>query len=94
MTHVEGTQLYNTESFGPILSLIVADTVDDAIRIANDTEFGLSSAVWSRDLRAALKVAEGIEAGYAIYIYIYTMMLIFASFRMVTNFEPLQTCAH
>ncbi|KAF4334742.1 aldehyde dehydrogenase [Fusarium beomiforme] len=56
-------EIYSTESFGPTVSLIKFEEEDEAVKIANDTEYGLSSAVFSRDLRRALKVAGKIESG-------------------------------
>lgn len=56
-------QLYHEESFGPVVSVVRVRGVDDAVRIANDTEYGLSSAVFSRDIPRALAVARRIEAG-------------------------------
>jgi acyl-CoA reductase-like NAD-dependent aldehyde dehydrogenase len=41
-------RLYTEESFGPVVSIIRAGSVDEAVRIANDSEFGLSSAVFGR----------------------------------------------
>lgn len=55
--------IYSTESFGPTVSLIDIETEDDAVRVANDTEYGLSSAVFTEDLRRALRLARQIEAG-------------------------------
>lgn len=52
-----------TEVFGPVLSIISYDTVDDAVRIANDSEFGLAAAVFGSDLREAERVAARLEAG-------------------------------
>ena len=57
--------LYQIESFGPTVSLIVVDSEEEAIEIANDTEYGLSSAVFTEDLAAGLRVAKQIETGYA-----------------------------
>ncbi|MDQ3964722.1 MAG: aldehyde dehydrogenase family protein [Actinomycetota bacterium] len=51
------------EIFGPVTAVIPVDDVDDAIRIANDTIYGLASAVWTNDLSKAHKVAKGIKAG-------------------------------
>jgi len=56
-------RLYTEESFGPVVSIIRAGSVDEAVRIANDTEFGLSSAVFSRDVMQAMAVAKRIESG-------------------------------
>jgi 5-carboxymethyl-2-hydroxymuconic-semialdehyde dehydrogenase len=51
------------EIFGPVACLISFDTEADAIRIANDTQYGLSSYVWSENLGRAHRVAAAIEAG-------------------------------
>jgi len=55
--------IYNTESFGPSVSLISVESEDEAVRIANDTHYGLSAAVFTEDLRAGLRVARAIESG-------------------------------
>lgn len=55
--------LYATESFGPTVSLLVADTEEDAVALANDTEYGLTSAVFTSNLFRGLRVAKQIEAG-------------------------------
>jgi acyl-CoA reductase-like NAD-dependent aldehyde dehydrogenase len=51
------------EIFGPVLSLIKYESVEEAIRLANDTIYGLSGSVWSRDIPRALSVASRIKAG-------------------------------
>jgi 4-(gamma-glutamylamino)butanal dehydrogenase len=51
------------EIFGPVLSVIVFDTIDEAVRIANDTEYGLAAAVWSADVTTAHEVARRLRAG-------------------------------
>lgn len=59
----EGMDMYYTESFGPTVSFIEVDTEEEAIKIANDTEYGLSSAVFTKDLLRGLRVAKKIESG-------------------------------
>lgn len=60
---VPGMRIYEEESFGPAKSIIRVKGVEEAIRVANDTEYGLSSAVFGRDIQRALKVAKRIQAG-------------------------------
>ncbi|MEM8487174.1 MAG: aldehyde dehydrogenase family protein [Bacteroidota bacterium] len=51
------------EIFGPVLSIIEFDTVDDAVRIANDSLYGLSAGVWTRNIDHAFQVARNVRAG-------------------------------
>ena len=55
--------LAKEEVFGPILSIIPFDSEDDALRIANGTEYGLASAVWTANLSRAHRMVRGIRAG-------------------------------
>ena len=55
--------LSDQEIFGPVVSIESFDGEDDAVRCANDTEFGLAASVWSRDLAKADRVARRIDAG-------------------------------
>ncbi|EXJ85860.1 hypothetical protein A1O1_06229 [Capronia coronata CBS 617.96] len=55
--------IYHTESFGPTVSLFVVNSDEEAIEIANDTEYGLASAVFTEDLRRGLRIARQIETG-------------------------------
>lgn len=59
---VQHSRVYREESFGPLVSLIVVPTVEEAIAVANDTEYGLSAAVWG-SLPKALAVARKIQSG-------------------------------
>jgi vanillin dehydrogenase len=56
-------RLYGEESFGPVVGLLEADGPDDAVRLANDTEYGLAAAVFGADVPSALSVARRIESG-------------------------------
>ena len=56
-------RIYREESFGPVAPVIRVKNVEDAIRIANDTEYGLSAAVSGRDINRALSVAKRINSG-------------------------------
>jgi len=51
------------EIFGPVLTVIPYDGVDEAVRIANDSDYGLSGSVWSGDNAAALDVARRVRTG-------------------------------
>jgi acyl-CoA reductase-like NAD-dependent aldehyde dehydrogenase len=52
------------EIFGPVLSVIPFDDEDDAIDIANDSVYGLTAAVWTKDISRALRLSHEIEAGF------------------------------
>lgn len=56
-------RIYSEETFGPIVSIIRAKDTDDAVRIANDTEYGLSAAVFGADVSRAIDVALRIDTG-------------------------------
>jgi acyl-CoA reductase-like NAD-dependent aldehyde dehydrogenase len=56
-------RIYSEESFGPVVAVIRVRGVDEAVRVANDTEYGLSSAVFGRDVKRAMDVALRIESG-------------------------------
>lgn len=55
--------IYYEESFGPVVCVVRAQDTDDAVRIANDTEYGLSAAVFSRNIARAMDVARRIDSG-------------------------------
>jgi betaine-aldehyde dehydrogenase len=51
------------ETFGPVQTIQVFDTEEEAVALANDTEYGLSACVWSRDIDRPLRVARNLDAG-------------------------------
>jgi len=51
------------EIFGPVLSVLTFKDADEALRLANDTIYGLASAVWTKNIDTAFKMAKGIQAG-------------------------------
>jgi acyl-CoA reductase-like NAD-dependent aldehyde dehydrogenase len=56
-------RIYAEESFGPIVTIVEVDGADEAVRVANDTEYGLSAAVFGTDVEAAEAVARRIDSG-------------------------------
>jgi succinate-semialdehyde dehydrogenase / glutarate-semialdehyde dehydrogenase len=61
-----GMPAYDDETFGPVAAIIAAKDEGDAIRIANDTIFGLGAAVFTKDLARGERVARELEAGTAV----------------------------
>jgi benzaldehyde dehydrogenase (NAD) len=56
-------RVYSEESFGPLVAVIAVDGPDEAVQVANDTEYGLSAAVFSENVPAALELAQRIQSG-------------------------------
>jgi benzaldehyde dehydrogenase (NAD) len=56
-------RVYSEESFGPVVGIVPVGDAEEAVRVANDTEYGLAAAVFGRDVESALDVARRIESG-------------------------------
>jgi len=58
-----GMPAYGEETFGPVAAVIRVKDAEEALRVANDTEFGLGSSIWTGDVERGKKLAESVEAG-------------------------------
>jgi succinate-semialdehyde dehydrogenase/glutarate-semialdehyde dehydrogenase len=58
-----GMPAFDEETFGPVAAVIAAKDESDAVRLANDSPFGLGAAIWTRDRERAERLAAEIEAG-------------------------------
>jgi acyl-CoA reductase-like NAD-dependent aldehyde dehydrogenase len=56
-------RVLHEEIFGPVVAVVPFEDEADAVRIANDSDFGLSGSIWTRDIGKALRVSRGIDAG-------------------------------
>ena len=63
LAHSTEDRHWREEVFGPVLSVLPFRDEQDAIRLANDTEYGLSGSLWTRDLGRALRVSRAVETG-------------------------------
>ncbi|MBL4802120.1 MAG: aldehyde dehydrogenase family protein [Emcibacter sp.] len=60
---ISSSSLFQNEVFGPVLAVTVFDEIQEAVTLANDSEYGLSANIWTRDVSNAFLVAKAIEAG-------------------------------
>ncbi|MGV0906441.1 aldehyde dehydrogenase family protein [Mycobacterium novum] len=58
-----GMRLYQQEIFGPVVTVLPFDDDDEAVALANDSEYGLAATAWTRDLSRAHRLAKRLEAG-------------------------------
>jgi acyl-CoA reductase-like NAD-dependent aldehyde dehydrogenase len=63
VTASETDRIVQEEVFGPVVAVLPFEDEADAIRIANDTDFGLSGSIWTRDVGRAFRVSRAVEAG-------------------------------
>ncbi|KAL1605465.1 hypothetical protein SLS59_003267 [Nothophoma quercina] len=60
---IVNTRIWEEEAFGPVIVVVGFDTEEQALELANDSEFGLGAAVWTQDLSQAFRISESIESG-------------------------------
>lgn len=60
-------KIWQEEIFGPVLSVTTFSDMDEALKLANDSQYGLAAAVMSRDKETCKKVVENLEAGVLVF---------------------------
>ncbi|KAF2202009.1 aldehyde dehydrogenase-like protein [Delitschia confertaspora ATCC 74209] len=62
-TKITDARIWKEEAFGPVVVIVGFNTEEEALNLANDSEFGLGAAIWTQDLSQAFRISEQIEAG-------------------------------
>jgi len=65
-------KIVDEEIFGPVLSVITFDDVDESIALANQTTYGLAAGIWTQDIKTAFRVARAVKAG-TVWVNTYNM---------------------
>ena len=77
-----GMRVAQEEIFGPVLAVIPYDDVDDAVNIANDSEYGLAGSVWTADIDLGLDIARRVRTGtYGINQYLMDFAAPFGGYK-------------
>jgi betaine-aldehyde dehydrogenase len=77
-----GMTIAQEEIFGPVLAMIPYDTEDEAVRIANDSQYGLAGSVWTNDIEHGMEIAKRVRTGsYGINWYAFDMGSPFGGYK-------------
>ena len=68
-----GMEVYRDEVFGPVIAALPFDDEDEAVRLANDTAYGLGASVWTRDIERTMRMTQRIKAG-TVWVNMHNML--------------------